>query len=390
MGWILFVVIFSSLYIGLHLYAFSKAAQAVPFGKGLWAASIVFIILMVSVPFVVRILERSGHDDLARGLALAGFTWMGFLFLFVCASLAEDAYRILIKGASLFSEGMNPRWVLPRPSAVLIILFVSGGITIYGILDALRIRTEHVVVETGKLPPGLERFRIVQISDVHLGLIVRGERFSRILEKVRAAGPDLLVSTGDLVDGSMDNRDGLAAMLRALPVKHGKYAITGNHEYYAGIRRSLEFIGNAGFSILRGESASLFPWLTVAGVDDPAGGASKELSEQQILSGIPEDRFTLFLKHRPYVEETSLGLFDLQLSGHTHKGQIFPFTLIIKLLYPIDAGRLNLEKGSTLYVSRGTGTWGPPIRFLSPPEVTVIDLVPVGEELPVQGSPLKG
>jgi predicted MPP superfamily phosphohydrolase len=227
--------------------------------------------------------------------------------------------------------------------------------------------------------PGMERFRIVQISDVHLGLIVRKERLAGIVEKIKAAGPDLLVSTGDLVDGSMDNPETLAAMLKELDVKHGKFAVIGNHEDYAGIRRSVDFIEKAGFTLVRGEAASFLPWLSIAGVDDPAGGSfgnPLQLSEKEILTQIPKDHFSLLLKHRPHVDESALGHFDLQLSGHTHKGQIFPFTLIIKSLFPIDAGRLDLQDGSTLYVSRGTGTWGPPIRFLSPPEVTVIDLVP--------------
>jgi uncharacterized protein len=121
------------------------------------------------------------------------------------------------------------------------------------------------------------------------------------------------------------------------------------------------------------------PWMSIAGLDDPAGRGNagwKEVPERELLSQIPKSHFALLLKHRPYLDESSRGLFDLQLSGHTHKGQIFPFTLVIKLLYPKDGGRLDLSGGSTLYVSRGTGTWGPPIRFLVPPEVTVIDLVP--------------
>jgi predicted MPP superfamily phosphohydrolase len=101
---------------------------------------------------------------------------------------------------------------------------------------------------------------------------------------------------------------------------------------------------------------------------------SREVPERQLLSGLPKDKFTLFLKHRPDVEQSSEGLFDLQLSGHAHKGQLFPFTLVVRLVFPRIAGLYQLSSGSWLYVSRGTGTWGPPIRFLAPPEITVIDL----------------
>ena len=100
------------------------------------------------------------------------------------------------------------------------------------------------------------------------------------------------------------------------------------------------------------------------------------MPEKDLLSGLPKDKFTLFLKHRPDVEKSAVGLFDLQLSGHAHKGQIFPWTLLVRLVFPQIAGLYDLSSGSSLYVSRGSGTWGPPIRFLAPPEVTIIDIVP--------------
>jgi len=375
MRWIVFVSFFLSIYIGFHVYAFWKVGQAVPFGRGLYALSFLFIMAMISLPFLIRFLERGGYDGPARALAFVGFTWMGFLFLFVCTAFLEDSYRILVKSASLFSERMNPHLLLSRPAALLGIIAVSGGITLYGFLSALRIQTEHVTFRTTKMDSGMKRLRIVQISDVHLGLIVRKERLARIVEKIRAAEPDVLVSTGDLVDGAMDNKQMLASMLKELPVQYGKFAVTGNHEYYAGIRYSLDFLERAGFTVLRGNSFPLLPWMSIAGIDDPAGGVGDlDRSEREVLSRVPKERFSMLLKHRPAINEP--GLFDLQLSGHTHKGQIFPFTLIIKSLFPIAAGRLDLPQGSAVYVSRGTGTWGPPIRFLSPPEVTVIDLVP--------------
>jgi predicted MPP superfamily phosphohydrolase len=221
--------------------------------------------------------------------------------------------------------------------------------------------------------------RIVQISDVHLGLLIREPRLARILEKVTAASPDIFISTGDLVDGQTDSLNGVGNLLREIKAPLGKYAVTGNHEFYAGLDRSLKFMKQAGFRVLRGEGTSVAGLINIAGVDDPVVkgyGRSREAPEREILSGLPGDKFTLFLKHRPDVEKSAEGLFDLQLSGHAHKGQLFPFTFIVRLVFPQIAGLYDLSSGSHLYVSRGSGTWGPPIRFLAPPEVTVIDLVP--------------
>jgi hypothetical protein len=168
-------------------------------------------------------------------------------------------------------------------------------------------------------------------------------------------------------------------LFREIKTPLGKYAVTGNHELYAGLDRSLDFTKKAGFRVLRGESASVEGLITIAGVDDPVVrgySRSRDVPEKELLSGVPRDRFTLFLKHRPEVERSAVGLFDLQLSGHAHKGQIFPFSLIHRFIYDHLAGLYDLASGSRIYVSRGSGTWGPPIRFLAPPEVTVIDLVP--------------
>ena len=132
--------------------------------------------------------------------------------------------------------------------------------------------------------------------------------------------------------------------------------------------------------MLRNEAVEAGP-ITIAGVDDRTAvqmNLEKPVSEKELLENLPRDRFTLFLKHQPRLDRSSIGLFDLQLSGHTHRGQIFPFTLIVRFTFPMIAGDYDLGKGSLLHISRGTGTWGPPIRFLAPPEVTVIELVRKG------------
>ena len=252
------------------------------------------------------------------------------------------------------------------------------SIATYGYFEALDIRTEMVIVKTPKIPKSIGRLRVVQISDVHLGLIVREERLKSILNEVKRSEPDLLVSTGDMVDGQINSMTGLAELLREINPRYGKFAVTGNHEFYAGLENSLDFLKKAGFKVLRGETISVAGILNIAGVDDPAGkqfGLFAEVPEKRLLSTLPKGTFTLLLKHRPVVDKDARGLFDLQLSGHVHKGQIFPFSIITRLFYPVRAGEMNIIDGASLYVSRGSGTWGPPVRFLSPPEVTVIDLV---------------
>jgi predicted MPP superfamily phosphohydrolase len=267
--------------------------------------------------------------------------------------------------------------VIPQRTSFLISIGLALSLCIYGYFEARNIQTERLVLATTKLPAGTDRLTIVQLSDVHLGLINRSGRLTPMLAAVKAAEPDILVVTGDLVDAEINHLTGLAEMFRTIEPKNGKFAIMGNHEYFAGTEKALAFIRDAGFTMLRSEAITSGP-ITLVGVDDRTGVQLKLRSpepEQALFAGLARDKFILLLKHQPTIDQASLGLFDLQLSGHTHKGQLFPFTWLTRLSYPLNAGRYDLAKGSVLYVNRGTGTWGPPIRVLAPPEVTVIELV---------------
>jgi predicted MPP superfamily phosphohydrolase len=250
-------------------------------------------------------------------------------------------------------------------------------IAAYGYVEALTIRTERLVIETAKLPAGTNRLTIAQISDVHLGLIVRSSRLRRILEIVKAEKPDIFVSNGDLVDAEINHLPGLRESLQEIRPQYGKFAVTGNHEYYAGLDKALEFTRAAGFTLLRGEAVEAGP-IVVTGVDDRTAlqvAGERPASDRQVLSRLDRAKFILFLKHQPQPDPGTVGAFDLMLSGHTHRGQIWPFRYFTQLFYPLNAGRYDLGQGSILYVSRGTGTWGPPIRFLSPPHVTIVELI---------------
>ena len=373
----LFLLTYITIYGGSHLYCLLRTKAALKLRTGTTMLLGIFMLAMVVAPIGVRLTEKAGHERLAMVFSYIGFTWMGLLFLFFAASLAVDAYRIMVWALGRLLKKSPLKLQLPARPAFFIPLFFALAISVIGAFEAWDIRTEKVAVSSPKIPPELGTIRVVQISDVHLGLIVRQKRLHRILQAVQAAEPDLLVSTGDLIDGQVANLNGLAEMLQAIKPRYGKYAVTGNHEYYAGLEQSLAFTEKAGFSILRNKGQKIADGLNIAGVDDRAGkrfGIASQVSESEMLKKLDQENFTLLLKHRPLVEPGSPGLFDLQLSGHTHKGQIFPFSIITWLYFPIHWGYLNPLDHSYLYVSRGSGTWGPPIRFLSPPEVTLIEL----------------
>ena len=374
----LFLIFFFLIYGSCNFYVFMKAKTALHPGRETAAFLIFFIFAMFISPFIVRWAEKSGHEVLATITAYIGYSWLGLVFLFVSASFAIDAYRIVLYAAGLLMKKDLSAFSMSEQYAFFIPLGLAISIAAYGFFEARQIHTEHVLIRTSKLPEGLERFRIAQISDVHLGLIVREDKLKRILEEVEKAKPDILVSTGDLVDAEICGAKGFEDLLSAVKPKYGKFGVTGNHEFYAGLDKFLVCAEKAGITMLRGKALTIEGLINIAGVDDPAARSfdqSSSVSEKALLSPLPHAIFTLLLKHRPAVSKGSLGLFDLQLSGHTHKGQIFPFSLITGLYYPVQAGLKGLPEGSCLYVSRGAGTWGPPIRFLSPPEVTVIDLV---------------
>lgn len=372
----LFLAIFFLLYGGMHYFAFRKVRMAIPLSAAAVSCLIAFMVLMVFAPIIVRLLEREGLEAAAVPVAYAGYLWMGFLFLFCTVMLAGDVAHFLLRFcARLLHRDLATG--LTDYHALFIACAVSLGVLIYGYGEALSIRVERVVVPTYKLPPMVESLRIVQVSDVHLGLMVRERRLEKIVSLIEKEKPDLLVSTGDLLDGQTDGMGELSAALDNVRPPLGKFAVTGNHEYYAGIEESLDFLSRAGFTVLHGEMRTLGELLAVAGVDDPTAArfGDAKIPDDQVLRLVPGHRFVVFLKHRPVVAPEAVGLFDLQLSGHIHKGQIFPFGLLTRLFYPAKTGLSRIADSCWLYVSRGTGTWGPPVRFLAPPEVTVIDLV---------------
>ena len=375
----LFLLTFFLIYGGFHFYFFLKVRAAFAPGAAGQAILVALLIIGLMTPFIVRASERYGFEVLARLLSWAGYLWMAVLLLFFSASVLFEFCRFLVHltGLALRTDAgaflPSARMLFLAPAAAAL------GMVLYGAFDARWIRSESLVIHSAKIPKEAGRIRIVQISDVHVGVLVRGDYLADILRKVREAAPDLLVSTGDLVDGQGNDLSEAAAQFRGIRPRYGKFAVTGNHEFYAGIDEALDFTAKAGFTTLRGGVATVAGVVDLVGVDDPGiqrSGFQGRPSDREILSRAGGGRFTILLKHQPLVEKDAPGAFDLQLSGHTHGGQIFPFSLITRLVFPFHNGNYPLTGGTLLHVSRGTGTWGPPVRFLVPPEITIIDLMP--------------
>lgn len=376
----LFFLSYLLLYGGIHLYVFYKLQAAYPLSFPAKTIVIGAFASMVISPAMVRLLERHGYELPADMFAHVGYLWMGLVFVFFSTSILLDLWRLVMHvGTWLGASGLQG-WVPQGRMRLLLPLGASLLLTGYGYVAALRVGPQTVLLETDKLPHGISRLRIVQISDVHLGLIVSGGRLERICKVIEEANPDIFVSTGDLIDGQLDGLASSVERLKRIRPRFGKVAVTGNHEYYAGIEQCVQLTQAAGFRLLRGERYDVGDIVRFVGVDDITGyrvGSPEWMSEERLLAGMGKDsdRLTILLKHRPIVSEQTLGAFDLQLSGHTHAGQILPFSLITRLYFPYHRGLYRLQEGSALYVSRGTGTWGPPIRIGSDPEVTIIDFV---------------
>ncbi len=382
---LLFLLIFLLIYSSMHTYAFLKAREALSFGAPAGIILALFMLLMILAPLLVHVLENRSQDTLARPLAWVGYTWLGLLFLFISGALLLDFCRLLLYPVNLALEN---RLTLLIPSAQLrfyLPLLAAVLICLYGYFEALNIRTEKIVIRSPKIPAQIGKLTVVQISDVHLGLLVRHKRLEKILQLVQQANPDILVSTGDLVDGEICRMEDLVHRLQSVKPRYGKYAVTGNHEFYVGVKKAVECMEMTGFTVLRGAGVEAAGSIWIAGVDDPQGKAFGDyaaVSERDLLLGnagnggaARNEKFTLLLKHQPHLDKEAWGLFDLQLSGHTHKGQIFPFHYLVWLFYKSYGGLYTLGNGAHLYTSRGTGTWGPPMRFLAPPEVTVFELI---------------
>lgn len=367
-----FLALFFSVYGFMHVVFYSRIRGLLPRSGWFHVLLAVFFLMAITAPVLTRVFERGGHVVSARLLGSIGYIWMGFIFIAFWLSALMWFHDLIAYGVNRLTSWQVSLWGAPVPSLILLVTAVT--LCLYASHEMRHVRVERVRIETDKCPRVENPFKIVQISDLHLGLQNKVERIQELITLIRGEGPALIVSTGDLVDGDFQDGALLAELFQNLHVPYGKYAVTGNHEAYAGVARAVSWTRRAGFVVLRDRCVTLPDVLNIAGVDDPVISARAD-ADSGILPDQANGLFTLVLKHRPVIAPDSWGRFDLQLSGHTHRGQIFPFNFVVRLVYPWIEGLHLAGGGSRIYVSRGTGAWGPQMRLLAPPEITVFELV---------------
>lgn len=331
------------------------------------------VILPLSVPAAMG-LDHALPSGFLRSAGVVPFVWLGAMVLLVFWFGATDLLRLAhLAGAKLVGLALAPerRLLIARATALVGIVLVAA-LTAKAAWNAAR---EPVVtaieIRVASLPRALDGFVIVQLSDLHLGGS-RGDRewLERTVAQVNALTPDLIAVTGDLVDASPSHILAEVAPIAGLRARHGAYFVTGNHEHYTGLDEWLPAFRRLGLRVLRnsrvaiGDGAASFD---LVGVDDPAAhgfGGAQVQDLAKATAGRDPERAAVLLAHQPKIAREAAGFgIDLVLSGHTHGGQIWPFSALVRLQQPYLRGLYEISARTRLYVTDGTGTWGPPLRL---------------------------
>ncbi|MBI2893885.1 MAG: metallophosphoesterase [Deltaproteobacteria bacterium] len=388
----LFIVIAVGIVAGLHHYLWLRLVRDTALAGGVRTAATAAICglgaaLPVSV-FVGRALPWPG----ARIVLWPIYVWMGLMFLVFFLLLAVDATRLVGWALGQVLPPIKPSFD-PGRRIALARLTGGGAALVASALGAVATRdaaravgVQSVRVRLARLPRSMHGTTIVQLTDLHVGSLQGQEFVERVVARVNALEPDVVVITGDLIDGTVERLREAVAPIGRLVAKHGVFFVTGNHEYYvsndqvSGWREWAEELARLGVRVLHNERVSIGQsdaGFDLAGVPDwsaRAYGADHAPDLGRALAGRDRARAVVLLAHQPKaIHESARHGVDLQLSGHTHGGQIWPWRYLVRLDQPFVSG-LGRVGDTRIYVSRGAGTWGPPMRLGEPAEITRVVL----------------
>lgn len=355
-------------------------------------AGIGALVLLVPITYIFSRISK--REKTQTFFAYVSFTNFGFFSILFTLVLLMDLLRVIDIGvisdyseflfSTLLQFGFPIDGVTEIKSFSLAFstIIVATALSSLGFYNAhVRLRLKRTNIPVRNLHPDLENLKIVQISDVHIGPTIKENFLRRVVKRINAQTPDIVVITGDLVDGPAATLKQHLKPLADLQSKYGTFYVTGNHEYYSGILSWLPEIESLGIQILLNANKILNigkAKLLVAGVTDLTAGSllkSHQTSPKRAMEGGEDTDYKILLAHQPnsVYEANSVG-FDLQISGHTHGGQFFPGNVLIYLAQKFVAG-LHRYKDTLIYVSRGTGYWGPPFRLGAPSEISLLTLI---------------
>jgi len=359
---IIFVTMVTAVYFGLHFFVYKCLTRSLVLTANWQKILKWFLWLSGASFFIAMILNRALKIHISV-LNFYSFTWLGviaiaffiFLIQFVLSKIFPSQNKLL----------------------AIIALGVIGIISIISLINGLQPpRIKRITIPLKELPKELSGFSIVQLSDVHLESYKSQTRFAYIIDKVNELKPNLVVITGDLIDSNVCEEEVFCEHLDRLKTSHGVLAITGNHEFYAGLDAFMELANRSNIKVLRNESITIADTLQIIGLDDDTAMqfGSKAPDLDALIKACDQNKPIILLYHRParFDEVVPKGV-DLQLSGHTHAGQIPPMDLIVWFYYKYPSG-LYEKDGAYIYTTTGTGTWGPDMRFLSKNEIVHIKL----------------
>lgn len=359
---IIFITIVTAVYFGLHFFVYKCLTRSLV-QEANWQKVLKWFFWLSGGSFLIAMILNRTFKIHISILNFYTFTWLGVIaiafFIFMVQFILSKIFPSQTKLLAVIALG------------------VIGIITIISLVNGLQSpKVKHITIPLRGLPKELSGFSIVQLSDVHLESYKSKERIAYIIDKVNALKPNLVVITGDLIDSNVCEEDVLCEHLGRLHASHGVLAITGNHEFYAGLDSFLELAKRSKIQVLRNESITIADTLQIIGLDDNTarqfGFKGKDLDA--LIKESDQDKPIILLYHRPVrFDEAAQKGIDLQLSGHTHAGQIPPMDLIVWLYYKYPSG-LYEKDGAFIYTSSGTGMWGPEMRFLSKNEIVCFTL----------------
>lgn len=362
LNFIIFIVIFSSLYLGMNYFVYSRIANGLVLSQNFKALLKIFF-LFASLSFLLP--KYIIKSSIFNPILIFGKIWFSFV------AIAFSIFFLAYIAGIIFPKYMK----ILTFTAIVLTVFISA----YGLFNGMKAPLiKEIKVQIKKLPDKLNGFTIIQLSDLHLDKYDPIKKLDSIVNRINQTDPDLIVITGDLVDENLKGEEIFISSLQKLSSKYGTFAVTGNHEFYFGVDNFIKMAKDSGIKVLRNKKELIYDWIQLIGIEERTG---KRLGNggpnlEEAMQGVDLEKPLILLNHRPEdLEKAEQRGIDLQLSGHSHAGQIFPINLISMMIYNSYYYGLHKYKSMQVYTTSGAGTWGPPMRLFSRSEIVKIILV---------------